>query len=122
MEESYFLERIPEPGRPRLLVICHTMARADEILRLWGEDMNFQELSVRLWTRKRREGFWDWDKVPMNQTVYDSLQQLGQKRCQNAWVILYLMTGTRNKPRPKLAPSATGRVSANLGAMRSGTG
>ena len=91
----HFLERMPEPrfqrqiptpeemskimlaagpDRPMLLVIYHTMARVEEILRLRREDVNSQERTVRLWTRKRRDGSWAWDKVPMNQVLYETLQ------------------------------------------------
>jgi integrase len=119
----HFLERMPEfrfqrqiptpeemseimmaagPERPLLLVLYHTMARVDEILRLRWEDVNFQERTVRLWTRKRRDGSWAWDKVPMNQVLYETLQQLWQKRSQNEWGFLNLNTGTRHKHRPKL--------------------
>ena len=119
----YFVERMPEPRfqrqiptpeemskimlaagpeRPLLLVIYHTMARVDEILRLRWEDVNFQERTVRLWTRKRRDGSWAWDKVPMNQVLYETLQPLWEKRSQNEWVFLNPNTGTRYRHRPKL--------------------
>ena len=119
----HFLERMPEPRfqrqiptpeemskiilaagpeRPLLLVIYHTMARVDEILRLRWEDVNFQERTVRLWTRKRRDGSWAWDKMPMNEVLYETLQQLWQKRSQNEWVFLNPKTGTRYMHRPKL--------------------
>jgi integrase len=119
----HFLERMPEPmfqrqiptpeemskimlaagpERPLLLSIYHTMARVDEILRLRWEDVNFQEHTVRLWTRKRRDGSWAWDKVPMNQVLYETLQQLWEKRRQNEWVFLNSKTGTRYMHRPKL--------------------
>jgi integrase len=90
------------PDRPLLLTIYHTMARVDEILRLRWEDVNFQERTVRLWTRKRRDGSWAWDKVPMNQVLYDNLQQLWRKRTQEEWVFLNPKTGARYKHRPKL--------------------
>ncbi len=90
------------PERPLLLVIYHTMARVDEILRLKWEDVNFQERTVRLWTRKRRDGSWAWDKLPMNEVLYETLQQLWQKRSQNEWVFLNPKTGTRYMHRPKL--------------------
>ena len=44
------------PERPLLLVLFHTMARIDKVLRLRWEDVNFEQKAVRLWTRKRRGG------------------------------------------------------------------
>jgi integrase len=90
------------PDRPLLLVIYHTMARIDEILRLRWEDVNFQERTVQLWTRKRRGGSWAADKVPMNEVLYETLQQLWVKRTQNEWVFLNSQTDTRYMKRPKL--------------------
>jgi integrase len=90
------------PERPLLLVIYHTMARIDEILRLRWEDVNFQERTVQLWTRKRRNGSWAGDKISMNQVLYETLQQLWEKRSQNGWVFLNPNTGTRYIKRPKL--------------------
>ena len=67
------------PDRPLLLVIYHTMARVDEIVRLRGEDVNFQERTVRLWTRKRRDGSWAWDKLPMKSgALRDSAAIMGE--------------------------------------------
>ena len=90
------------PERPLLLVIYHTMARVDEILRLKWEDVRLQERTVRLWTRKRRDGSWAWDKLPMNEVLYEALQQLWQKRSQNEWVFLNPKTGGRYMHRRKL--------------------
>jgi len=114
MPEEKFQRQIPTPeemskiimaagpARPLLLVIYHTMARVDEILRLRWEDVNFQDQTVRLWTRKRRDGSWAWDKMPMNQVLYETLQQLWLKRTQDEWVFLNPKTGTRYIHRPKL--------------------
>ena len=119
----HFLERMPEPRfqrqiptpeemskiilaagpeRPLLLVIYHTMARVDEILRLRWEDVNLQERTVRLWTRKRRDGSWAWDKLPMNEILHETLQQLWRKRSQEEWVFLNPTTGNRYMHRPKV--------------------
>jgi integrase len=88
--------------RPFLLVICHTMTRVDEILRLKWEDVNFQERTVRLWTRKRRDGSWAWDIIPMNQVLYDTLRGLWQQRTQDQWVFFNEKTSTRYMHRPKI--------------------
>ena len=90
------------PDRPFLLVIYHTMARVDEILRLRWEDVNFQDRTVRLWTRKRRDGSWAWDIIPMNQVLLDTLWGLWQKRVQDQWMFFNEKTGTRYIHRPKI--------------------
>ena len=47
-EEMSKIMLVAGPDRPLLLVIYHTMARIDEILRLRWEDVNFQERTVQL--------------------------------------------------------------------------
>ena len=79
------------------MAIYHTMARVDKILRLKWEDVNFQERTVRLWTRKRRDGAWAWDKMPMNEVLYETLQQLGCKRSENEWVFLISHNNIRSR-------------------------
>ena len=88
--------------RPLLLVLFHTMARIDEILRLKWEDVNFQEKAVRLWTRKRRGGNWEFDWLPMNEDLEEVLWSLWQKREQDEWVFYNQARGTRYLYRPKL--------------------
>lgn len=90
------------PDRPLLLVLFHTMARIDEILRLKWEDVNFQEKAVRLWTRKRRGGNWEFDWLPMNEDLEQVLWNLWQKREQDEWVFFNRLSGTRYLYRPKL--------------------
>jgi len=114
MPESKFQRAIPTPeemtrmvlaageDRPFLLVIYHTLGRVDEILRLRWEDVNFQDRTVRLWTRKRRDGSWAWDILPMNEVLYDTLWGLWQKRVQDQWVFFNEKTGTRYVRRPRL--------------------
>lgn len=88
--------------RPLLLILFHTMARIDEILRLKWEDVNFQEKAVRLWTRKRRGGNWEFDWLPMNEDLEAVLWNLWQKREQEEWVFFNQRQGTRYLYRPKL--------------------
>jgi len=90
------------PDRPLLLVLFHTMARIDEILRLKWEDVNFQEKAVRLWTRKRRGGNWEFDWLPMNEDLEAVLWGLWQKKEQDEWVFFNQRQGTRYLYRPKL--------------------
>ncbi len=90
------------PDRPLLLVLFHTMARIDEVLRLKWEDVNFQEKAVRLWTRKRRGGNWEFDWLPMNEDLEQVLWNLWQKREQDEWIFYNHKMGTRYLYRPKL--------------------
>ncbi len=90
------------PDRPLLLVLFHTMARIDEVLRLKWEDVNFQEKAIRLWTRKRRGGNWEFDWLPMNEDLEAVLWGLWNKREQDEWVFFNRLQGTRYLYRPKL--------------------
>lgn len=85
--------------RPFLLVLFHTMARVDEVQRLKWEDVNFTEQKVRLWTRKRRGGTWEYDWLSMNEDLEQVLWALWQKRTQDEWVFVSPLTGTRYKHR-----------------------
>lgn len=90
------------PDRPLLLVLFHTMARIDEILRLKWEDVNFTEKAVRLWTRKRKGGNWEFDWIDMNEDLEAILWALWQKRTQEEYVFFNPMSGNRFLYRPKL--------------------
>jgi integrase len=90
------------PDRPLLLVLFHTMCRIDEALRLKWEDVNFEKKAVRLWTRKRRGGNWEFDWMAMNEDLEEVLWHLYQKREQEGWVFFNHLTGTRYLYRPKL--------------------
>jgi integrase len=94
------------PQRPLLLVLFHTMARIDEVLRLKWEDVNFTEKTVRLWTRKRRGGNWEFDWLPMNGDLEKVLWGIWQKRQQDEWVFYNDKTRTRFLYRPKLMKTA----------------
>jgi integrase len=102
---------IPTPGemskillaagknRPLLLVLFHTLGRIDEVLRLKWEDINWERHEVRLWTRKRRGGNWQYDWLPMNAELKKVLGDLWQKRHQDQWVFANPRTGGRYTDR-----------------------
>jgi hypothetical protein len=71
-----------------LLVVFHTIARMDALLRLKWEDVNFEQKAVRLWTRKRRGGSWEYDWLPMNEDLEKVLWGLWQKRKAGEWVFI----------------------------------
>jgi integrase len=96
--------------RTLLLIIFHTMARIDEVLRLKWEDVNFQEKALRLWTRKRRGGSWEYDWLPMNEDLENILWGLWNKRQQDEWVFYNPLTRTRYVYRFKLMRSICRRA------------
>lgn len=65
----------------------------------------YNVLPISLWTRKRKDGSYEADKIPMNQDLYDVLWNLWQERIQNQWVFYNDKTGTRYQKRPKLMRS-----------------
>jgi len=56
------------------------MGRMSEINRLKWEDLNFQERSIVLYTRKKRGGHLSPRKIPMTNRLYDLLTRLYAKR------------------------------------------
>jgi integrase len=88
--------------RPLILILYHTLARIDEVLRLRWQDVNFQDRAVTLWTRKRKGGEWAGDTMAMNQVLYDTLWGLWRTRSQDEWLFFNTITGTRFMRRPKL--------------------
>jgi integrase len=98
------------PDRPLLLVLFHTMARIDEVLRLKWEDVNLTEKTVRLWTRKRRGGNWESDLMPMNEDLEAVFCALWKSREQGEWVFFNSRTGTRYLYRPKIMGTICKRV------------
>lgn len=95
----------PETELPLLQVLLHTLGRIDEVLRLKWQDVNFDKQTVTLWTRKRKDGAYEPDEIPMNQDLHAVLWDLWQKRQQNQWVFYNEKTGTRFNKRPKMMRS-----------------
>ena len=90
------------PDRPLLLILFHSMGRIDEILRLRWQDINFEQKTITLHTRKRRGGNWEGDALPINSDLEEVLWGLWQKREQEEWVFYNQARGTRYLYRPKL--------------------
>lgn len=106
----------PEAERPLFLTILQTLGRVDEVLRLTWEDVNFQNQTVTLWTRKRKGGSYEADALPMNEDLYGVLRSLyknrerlheslkksiGTDKIETQWVFINPKTGTRYNRRPK---------------------
>ena len=97
----------PGDDRDIFLTCLHTLGRIDEILRLrWHEDVNFEKRYVVLWTRKRKDGAYQPDVLPMNDDLYDVLKKRWDTRKQDKWVFWNQTAnegkGDRYKGRPKM--------------------
>lgn len=100
----------PIEERPLILVILLTLARVDEILRLRWEDVNFSTNTITLYTRKRKDGSYHGDTLPMPEPLVEILRQLWDRRVQEEWVFFNAKTGTRYNRRPKLMPGLCRRA------------
>ena len=97
----------PGDDRDIFLTCLHTLGRIDEILRLrWHEDINFEKRYVVLWTRKRKDGAYQPDILPMGDDLYDVLKGRWDTRKQDKWVFWNKTAnegkGDRYKERPKM--------------------
>lgn len=62
-------------GRNLLVVLGTTGARRSEMFRLtWTDDINFEKRTIRLGTRKSRNGSMKYRYAPMNDMAFQSLQ------------------------------------------------
>ena len=100
----------PVEERPLFLVVLHLLGRIDEALRLTWADVNLENRTVILWTRKRKGGAYEADPMPMNEDLYVVLQDLWKRRKQNRWVFYNEKTGTRYMHRPKMMRSLCKRA------------
>lgn len=85
-----------------LLVVIHTLGRIDEVLRLKWEDVNFEKRTVTLWTRKRKDGAYEPDALPMGTDLYTVLMSRWKTKNQGTWVFYNEDTQDRFNHRPKL--------------------
>lgn len=76
-----------------VLTLYHTAGRTSEVLNVTWEDVNFDQRWVRLWTRKRRGGVLQEDKLAMTDTLHN---------------LLYLRWNNRNKTTPYVFHNADG--------------
>lgn len=58
-----------------LIVLYHTGGRIGEIFRLTWGDVNFEKRWIRLWTRKRRRGELQEDRLAMSDKLYHVLRR-----------------------------------------------
>ena len=75
-EEDFWKVYDVAEGQDRvlLLVFLHLAARRGEIFRLTWSDIDFGTNRVRLWTRKRMDGTYEYDWLPMTRELRESLR------------------------------------------------
>jgi integrase len=78
-----------------IMTLYHTAGRTSEVLNLTWEDVNFERRWVRLWTRKRRGGELQEDKLAMTDTLHDVLKRRWNNRDKNTAYVFHNPDGTR---------------------------
>lgn len=63
-----------------LLTFLHLAARRGEVFRLKVQDLDFSNDQVRLWTRKRKDGSYEYDWLPMTSELRSALETWLEKR------------------------------------------
>jgi len=63
-----------------LLAFLHLAARRGELFRLTWEDVDFGNSRIRLWTRKRKDGTFEYDWLPMTKELRKSVRWWWQNR------------------------------------------
>jgi integrase len=81
-----------EQDQTMLLAFLHLAARRGELFRLTWEDVDFGESRVRLWTRKRQDGSYEYDWLPMTDDLFNALLHQRQKS-GSEWVFTNPETG-----------------------------
>jgi integrase len=100
------------PGDEQDVLMCciHLLGRIDEILRLKWEDINFEKRTVTLWTRKRKDGAYEPDALPMNEDLYQTLKPRWNGKHNTMWVFFNEKTDDRYYARPKMMTSICKRA------------
>jgi integrase len=78
-----------------ILTLYHTAGRTSEVLKLTWEDVNFEQRWVRLWTRKRRGGELQGDKLAMTDTLYEVLKRRWDNRNKTTPYVFHNADGQR---------------------------
>jgi integrase len=91
--------------RPLIVILIHTLARIDEILRLTWQDVNFEKNTITLWTRKNRAGEWKSRTLGTNRALTAMLLSMWKRRKQEKWVFYNAREKDRYFRRPKLMRS-----------------
>jgi integrase len=78
-----------------IMTLYHTAGRISEILNMIWEDVNFDQKWVKLWTRKRKGGELQEDKIAMNDTLYHLLKHRWINREKSTQYIFHDRNGSK---------------------------
>jgi integrase len=75
-EEDFWklYDYVSDADKVMLLTFIHTAGRKKEIFSLKWEDVDFENKSIRLWTRKRNGANYESDWIPMVKELCDALE------------------------------------------------
>jgi len=85
------------------LLVFHlcTLARPDEGMRARWKNWNREERTIKLWTRKRKDGEWHGEDVPVPDPLHEVLCRMYDNRKQDKWIFYNEKTKDRYYKRPK---------------------
>jgi integrase len=78
-----------------ILTLYHTAGRTSEVLNMIWNDVNFENRWIRLWTRKRRGGELQEDKIAMTDTLYAVLNRRWKKRNTSTPYVFHNADGSK---------------------------
>jgi integrase len=81
-EEDFWKVFDTAEGQDKLMLLAflHLAARRSEIFRLTWSDIDFGNNRVRLWTRKRADGTYEYDWLPMTAQLRESFRSWWENR------------------------------------------
>jgi len=78
-----------------ILTLYHTAGRISEVLNLTWEDVNFEQRWMQLWTRKRRGGELQSDKLAMTDTIYKVMNHRWNNRDKSTPYVFHNADGSK---------------------------
>ena len=81
-EEDFWKIYAVAEGQDKLMLLTflHLAARRGEIFRMEWSDVDWGNRRIRLWTRKRKDGAYEYDWLPMTQELRSSLRRWWEER------------------------------------------
>ena len=81
-EEDFWKVYDVAEGQDRVMILTflYLAARRGEIFRLTWEDVDFGNSQIRIWTRKRQDGSFECDWLPMTKELRDALRWWWENR------------------------------------------